>query len=705
MFKESDYDIIPLVPPTSGMNQNISEKILPSKFCYYLLNILPNPLGEGKVRYGDKLIFEDEDDKYELMRSFPFQNVNGDSQFIRYGTEYKIFNGAISQIISDSNKIKIKSNNNNVFVKDTYLLLQYNFEGILYPPTYYFIKNIVQLPEDTIEIEVETNSFPSPVPPEGYPIVELFYASGIVDVYDVKTANIINGQSIADLSVACIPRGEFISSKYFICNGVNKIMTWDGTTLEVYKEFVKEFANTFNRIDATHFSFVSNANFIIGKYFVGNSIRLKINGLTTTYTVSHIGMVGNIITITTTQNLAAFGGQDRIDLFYADTPPHFSALKSIHDRIFALGPGAAGIEYRTPFDSLRFYGSYTRSSDPNGFKFFSEITKTVPSTDISGTHGSVDNLEAIVTISDNIIFMGRHKSQVWQGTDPTTSQLPSSLTHVSTLPVGIAHGDLLIELPNDISFISPTGNVSLSTLNVAKQMAATPYNAIDPLIIQYLKNISDSNFAYRACRSFKYGSGAFAGFKIGFNEVLVSKYETQLHAWTVFSGDFSKASDFVSTLNSSLFLFIGNKIFQYADGIESEAIYGDNDGTDPIDFAITWPVNNKKRWCNKRYEVQFDYPSELYIDKRNYVNFYISGDLPKTFGLNSNYRFEFKGDVLGRVTLSTDGIKGFTLDSPYSFPKESLRFMGLNFFASIIGQATDGPLSFQKVRLFGTLER
>jgi hypothetical protein len=704
MFKEADYDKILLIPPIAGMNQNISEQILPTKFSYYLLNILPTPLGKGTVRYGDKLIFEDEDLTYRIIRAFPFQNTNGNRQIIRYGQQFKTYVGATSKIISDVNKITIEGGNTDVFVKDSYLLLQYDFDGIAYPPSYYFIQNVTEV-EDGIEIEVEGNSFPGPVPAEGYPIVSLSYASGVLDVYDIATGTLVDGQRIEDLAVACIPRGEFIDSIYFICNGVDKIMTWDGTTLKVYTEFVKEFANTFNRIDNTHFSFISNNQFIIGKYFNGNLINIKVDGVTSTLTVSNIGIVGNVITITTQENLPEFGAQARVELFYQDSPPPFSFLKAAKDRLFALGPGAAGIEYRIPFDALRFYATYTKSTDINGFRFISEVTKTVPSTDISGKHGTSDNLEAIAVYGSNMVFMGRHKSQVWQGDDPTTSQLPTSLFHVATLPEGIAHGDLLIELPNDISFISPTGNVSFSTLNIAKQMAATSFNAIDPLIRQHLKDISASNLAYRACRSFKYSSGTFAGFKIGFNDVLVSKYETQLYGWSVFSGHFTKAFDFVSDSGSSLFLFIDGKIFQYADGVNSEIIYGDNDGNDPIDFAITWPVNNKKRWCNKRYEIQFDYSSSVFSDKRNYVNIYISGDLSKTFSLQNTYTFDFKGDVLGSVNLSTDNIKGLSLDTPYAFHKDRLHFIGLNFFVSIIGQAVDGPISFKQLRLFGISER
>jgi hypothetical protein len=704
MFKESDYEKIILSPPISGMNQNISESILPPQFCYYLQNILASPLGQGTVRYGTKLAFQDADNKYKLIRAFAFKNVNGKSQIIRYGQEYILIVGADEESIIAPNKIRV-SGGNYVFVKDSYLFLQYNYNGIIPPASYYLIKNVVQIDANTVEIEIGENSLPTVAPGDTLSIVSLYFASGVVDVYDVATNSLVAGQKIQNLAVACIPRGDLIASKFFICNGIDKIMTWDGTNLEVYTEFVKEFANTFNRISNTSFSFISNGSFIQSKYFAGNLIQLKIDGVTGTYTVSTIQIAGNVISITTQENLPNFGGQARIELYYSDSPPPFSYLKAVNDRLFALGQGVAGIEYRDSFNALRFYASFTTSIDVNGFKFFSEQTKTVPSTDISGKHGGADNIEAIAYLSGNTLFIGRNMTQVWQGTDPTTSQLPVSMSHVTTLPAGIAHGDLLIQLPNDISFITQNGNVSFSTLNIAKQLAATSSNAVNPLIQQYLKDILGSNLNYRACRAFKYNAGAFAGFKIGLNDILVSKYETSLYAWSVFSGDFAKSCDFVNDVDSSLFLFINGKIFQYADGVNSEVIYGDNGGSTPIEFGISWPVNNQKRWCNKRYEIQLDYSSNVFTNKSNYINININGDLSKTFNITDSYKFEFRGDVLGTVKLSTDGIKGFSFDAPFSFPKERLHFVGLDFFLSIIGQTVDGPISFKKVRLFGISER
>lgn len=98
-------------------------------------------------------------------------------------------------------------------------------------------------------------------------------------------------------------------------------MTWDGTTLAIYIEYVKEaYAQTFIRIDNTHFSFTANNGFVIGKYQNNNSIQLRVNGALTTLTVSNVSQSGNTITITTSSTLPAFSGPDRIELLYADMP-------------------------------------------------------------------------------------------------------------------------------------------------------------------------------------------------------------------------------------------------------------------------------------------------------------------------------------------------------------------------------------------------
>jgi hypothetical protein len=416
-------------------------------------------------------------------------------------------------------------------------------------------------------------------------------------------------------------------------------MTWDGEVLEIYEEQVKERASSFVRINTRNFSFVTDDSFVIAKYQNGKSIRLLVGRQDGTISslvsvVSAVAFDNNtkIVTITVSDDLPAFTGQNSVSVFYFDKPPKFSFMKSAHDRIWCLGEGAVGLEYRVPDQSMKFFYPYKPFSDEADFKFFNEKTKSVPSEDISAKHGIADNLEAIVQLSGNLVFMGRQNSQVWKGIDPLTKGSSDYFSWSATLPVGIYHGDLIVELANDAQFLSQNGFVSFGTLNIAKQFAASNTPNMDKMATEFMSTI-DNNYQYRSCGSFKYNGGTFCGFKIGTNDIIVSKFHTSFFWWGMFSGDFTASSCFLSFQGDSLFLYIGNNIYQYADGYNGSIVmYGDQDETRYINFSETKYVNNiKRRFSNSRYEVDCDYSSSVVINTENNINIYISGNLPHTF--------------------------------------------------------------------------
>jgi hypothetical protein len=552
-------------------------------------------------------------------------------------------------------------------------------------------------------------------------IISISNSSGYIKVLDVATNTLLGGvdQTIANLSVACLPRAEFFANLLWIYNGVDPVMTWNGVTLSIYEEQIKERASSFNRIDNKNFSFICDSSFDISKYAVGKSFSLKIdNAGNFTSVITAIIKADTLVTITSTDDLPNFTGQNKLELFYFDRPPRFSYMKSANDRLWCLGEGAVSIDYRIPDLAMRFYYSYKPFNGGEDFKFFNEKTKSVPSEDISAKHGIADNLEAIIDLSGKLVFMGRQKSQVWEGIDPLTKDSANSFAWSVTLPVGIYHGDLIVDLPNDAHFLSQNGFVSFGTLNIARQFAASNTNNMDKLAMEYINSI-DSNIDYRACRSFKYKSGGFCGFKIGNNNAIVSKYHTSLFWWGIFSGDFAVASTFLSTLDDALYLYLGSTIYQYADGMNgSPILYGDRNGARFINFVETKYVNSfKKRYANKRYEIEADYSSSIVINTENKVDLYISGDLSNTFVIQNQYNLPFRGDVLGTINLvngSTSGDDpnnpsatsiGMRLDSPSHTKKGRLKFLSHNFSVTIAGHLKDGPFNLKKIRLFGVLER
>jgi hypothetical protein len=232
-----------------------------------------------------------------------------------------------------------------------------------------------------------------------------------------------------------------------------------------------------------------------------------------------------------------------------------------------------------------------------------------------------------------------------------------------------------------------------------------------------MASIMTSNRAYRACRSFLYPAGSFAGFKIGFNKVLVSMYETSLTAWSFFSGDFRVATSFMTTLDGFLYLTIGNKLYQYADNTTVSPLYGDRGGDRLIFFLWALPVVHQwgRRWANKRYEVQVEYPSSFVLKENNTLSLSINGDLRKSFSLQNLDRLPFKGDTLKTIPLVLQArpdpnnpnpqALGMRLDEPYAYPKGRLKFVSSQFLVSVSGTTNTGAVVLNQIRLFGIGER
>lgn len=154
------------------------------------------------------------------------------------------------------------------------------------------------------------------------------------------------------LSVACVPRSLTYLNRLLIYNGVDKVFMWDGTTLREVIEFVKETATAFTRIDDTHVSFTAGNAFNSTKYQNNNLIQIKINGVMALQTeVVNVTEQDRTVTLTTKDILPQFV-PDETHLFYRDWIPRFSFMAVAHDRIWALGEGAVGLNYRPIKPSL-----------------------------------------------------------------------------------------------------------------------------------------------------------------------------------------------------------------------------------------------------------------------------------------------------------------------------------------------------------------
>lgn len=711
MFTDSNYDVLDFLPPANGMNRNIGKDVLPSNFAYVFENVLPVPKGETQVRYGTQRIINTlvQDTQYSVIESFPFQKTNGAKQFVVYIQYFKIYTNPTNIVRVAADQFSFTSNGiPDFFEEDTLIQIQYNAgQGV--ETTVGYIKKITIQNNGTISIVLKESLLRT-----GATIESFAFSKGRIVVYDFATNAILPNIGVDNLHVGVVPRAVTYLNTLIMCNGVDPLYSWNGTTFERVYDFVKEQAQTFTRVSPKRFTFVANASFNISKYQNNASIRISVNNVQTDLTVSSVSKAGDIVTLVIVEDLPAFTGRDRIELFYKDYPPAFSYMHVAHDRIWALAPGAVGLSYRTPQEALRVYYTYRTRSLTD---WFNENTKTVPSIDISAKHEIPDNLEAILSIGGYVAFVGRKKTQVWSGQDPTNPDSPLVFAFSSLLPVGIVHGNLFVELPNDTFFISQNDIFSFGTLNIARQFAATSTDAINPLVRNYAASITESNEAYRACRAFKYPSGSFCGFKIGFNPVLIGMYSTNIYAWSIFSGDFKFSSTFLTTLDSALYLFINQSIYQYADGISIPPVYGDQNGENVINFMWSLPTTQLqgRKFANSFYEIDLKYPSSFALNSENNIYISIDGNVRETFSLEHPYAFKIRGDVMGTIPLLERGAPdpddpsedslGMRVDIPYARLIERLKFVSSKFLVTVFGQCKDGAVRFSRLKLFGKTER
>ena len=707
MLQEGNYDVLEFSMSSQGMNQNISPDILPPSFAYVLENIVAKPLGEGQVRFGTAQIMSLLNPESVILKQFPFVKPDGSEQILLYVQEYVQDASADNFALVEGNAFSFSFDSpDNVtrYVKDTAIKVEYTLNGLM---TLYDEVASLGIVGNRVTVTLVQNAIP-----DGAVISRVSYSTGTIYQYDISS-NTLSAPLKQNLSVGCVPRFTTFIGKLLICNGVDRVLCWDAdasgrTTLQEVYDFVKEQVVALNRLDNRNFSFTVSPSFDMVDYAVGNLLQIRVNGATTQTSIIRAVLNAQTLTLTTADDLPVFAA-DHTQIFYQAWPPRFNFLFVAHDRLWALGEGAVGLEYRRPDEALKVYYAQQVNSVTG---WFNERTKTVRSEDLSNIHGEPDNLEAICTIGGFMAFVGRKKTHIYQGKSPFPLNEGGDFVLNATLPTGVIHGDLLIELANDVFFITPGGLSSFSTLNVAKQFAATSYDAVNPLVQHYVASMMASNAHYRASTSFKHEAGIIAGFKIGKNKVLCSLFSTSLYSWSLFSGDFEKAASFLS-LGNRLYLSIQNRVYKYADGNDGLLpVYGDQDGNGLIPFSWTLPVIHLKgrRFANKRYEVQCDYPSSFTIRCENQISIGISGDLPKSYQIDNACRFELRGDLLQTVPLTRDHPPvqkslGFRFGQPFGFFKDRFKFMASKFWLTLSGYTQDGPIILKKIKLYGIIER
>ena len=784
IFDRSSYDVIKIQMPVNGMNQDISPESLDLSYAYILENIIPRPLGEGRVRYGTSSQLS-LGAASNIIGSFPYTSINGDEQLLLYSNNLTRDETAVTfSINNDLLHISFTTQNVAAYKADLRIKLIYQVNNItativdnikdiiiddhkviisLYKTIfteagdqavasiYYDIGKIYLSTNDgfftpsvgidaiTREGDIDLKFVINPNFNQDYYTVgkkiELT-SNNIAKIYTINDTDIVGNEYFIktfellpavlvnpsvkyveyfkllteneNLQTVCIPRYVCFADKLFICNGLDKLKIWDGTNLTDYFQYLIDEVQNIARIDDHNLSFTLGALSSINNYPIGGKVKLVNNGITQIVTITNSQQALQVVTITLAEVLNAFHGAR---IFYQAFPPRFSYMFSMHNRLWCLGAGAAGIKYRNSDQAQRVYFMYKKGAT---LEFFDERTKIVPSINLAESNSIGDNLEAIAYTSGYMFFIGRNVTQVWSGSEPLGALVDPDkpiLTHTTTLNVGAIHGDLVLSVGNDVFIITKNGLISCGTFREgSEQISANSLTSVDPLIINYVSTITQNNLAYLNSRSFRYDGESFVGFKIGFNNVLCSIVTTTLGTWCVLSGNFKQANTFCYFKNS-LYMTIGEKLYKYADGKDgSNCIYGDDNGASPVFFMWSLPVLkfDKVHYSNLFYDLNISYPSSFTIREENSISLSITGDVPVNYSTDKKYSFELNGDLFATVPLSLvsrENLFGFRFDQQHHQIQKKLKFVASRFWITLSGNTKDGIISIKDMKFYGVIER
>jgi hypothetical protein len=307
MFQEGNYDVLEFSMPAQGMNQNIAPDNLPLSFAYVLENIIAKPLGQGQVRFGMGDITALPNPEAVILKKFPFVKTDGSEQILFYVQEYTRDARAHTFAIVDAFTFSFESPDSAAkYIKDTAIKVEYILNGQM---TLYDTIAALRVLGTTVTVTLSQNAFPGEAE-----ITRVSFSTGTLYKYELSSHTL----SVAlrqNLSVGCVPRYATFMGKLVICNGVDRMLSWDGTTLREVYDFVKEETAALTRIDARTFSFTIPASFNLNDYIVGNLLQIKVNGVTTQTAIAGRVVNQQTVTITTTSDLPVFV-QDQTHIFY-----------------------------------------------------------------------------------------------------------------------------------------------------------------------------------------------------------------------------------------------------------------------------------------------------------------------------------------------------------------------------------------------------
>lgn len=485
--------------------------------------------------------------------------------------------------------------------------------------------------------------------------------------------------------------------KLLIANGVDPVKVYDGTQLVGLKAPVPIPNVTPIVVNALNLTFSIPQSYLATMQTdirVGDGLTLVSDDENRAVTVTNLVYnvpANNQVVMTITVNIAPQANVRKI--LYQKLCPSFSYLAVVHKRLWAVAEGRSYKDkFRSPLLAMRAYYAAKMESI---YDWFNPQTNEIDFINLNNNSSVPDNLEAITVFEGRTLFLGRETTQIWVGEDPTSSDdgqgivLPD-FKWEQTLPVGIIQQTLFVEVPNNLIFLSKYGIVSLSSINISRQLEVS-YQFSTPIdhYINSQLGFMETDRDFRNMRAFLYPYGRFLGFRIKY-----SCFIYQLNsegAWVVFSENFAESSSLLyDSTTQNLYLGMPQgELLVYSDKVGKQSYLEYGKGYMSWFIAYNWNFF-ESTWAN----------TDVYIDSKTLeplnVKMRVFTNQDETQSINEELTIDKQGIL---YDVSPFGLKPYPLNET-SFTHEIIRFTADSLMIELSGTSND-LFVFNKLFLAG----
>lgn len=479
-----------------------------------------------------------------------------------------------------------------------------------------------------------------------------------------------NGQGVV--------RSVTFGGKLLMCNGVDDVMAWDGVSWTAVSKFVTDAASGLTFVGATQFSILSNA----GLYPVGSTVRATLGSGKVTATVSAVVTAGNVVTVTLGSSVL---NNTLSAVEFTVKPPKVAGLVAVHDRLWGFGKGPLVPTLSGDVDRLRVYythgvNDYTAWPDP--------ATGNIPSINLADKAGVADELLAMSVKDGMTVFVGRNHLQLWTGSSPGVS---GDFAWIKTIPLGVVHGSAILELPNDLLFVTRQGARTLSRTLQTEQLDVSDIGSeLDPTLTARIGFVMASEVLYRRITVMRQDGQGWFGLVMD-DSTLVWQIGAFGHGWVIFDGVFAGLTAAHAAPDGELYLAKGGRIYRY-----DPASWSDDGEPVTVRWWMPW-VNpaGKKRWANKYVEVLVKRAVDVAFILRRYKDYDDAN--PQVFALTTPAEPTYWDGTDWDEGLWDSG------DNPLPIVRDHVVADSTSF--AIESTTANGPFTVFGLKLYGVAER